>query len=77
MVAAAGGSGRRLVPVRLIEEQHAAETRQELPPPAPPSAPSLAKPVSMESEFPDGVGVRVDETVSQAALRRMVADLRG
>ena len=78
MAVAGSGSALRLVPVRLIEEQHAAETRQELPRPAPPSAPrAAAKPASMEIEFPGGVRVRVDETVSQAALRRMVAVLRG
>ncbi len=38
---------------------------------------AAAKPASMEIEFPGGVRVRVDETVSQAALRRMVAVLRG
>ena len=72
------GSALRLVPVRLVEEQHSAETRQELPRPTPPPVPTAAaKPALMEIEFPGGVRVRVDETVSQAALRRMVAVLRG
>ena len=76
--AAATGSALRLVPIRLVEERHAAETRQELSRPARPPAPeAAAKPASMEIEFPGGVRVRVDETVSQAALRRMVAVLRG
>ena len=68
------GSALRLVPVRLVEEQRSAEARQEPPRPVLPSA---AKPASMEIEFPGGVRVRVDETISQAALRRMVAVLRG
>ena len=78
MAVAGSGSTLRLVPVRLVEEQHSAETRQDPPPPAPPAAPrAAAKPALMEIEFPGGVRVRVDETVSQAALRRMVAVLRG
>lgn len=77
--AAAGtGSALRLVPVRLVEATRAAETEQELPPPVfTPASRATAKPASMEIEFPGGVRVRVDETVSQAALRRMVAVLRG
>ena len=72
--AAGGGPALRLVPVRLVEEQRSAKARQEPPRPVLPLA---AKPASMEIEFPGGVRVRVDETVSQAALRRMVAVLRG
>ena len=78
--AAAAGTGAtlRLAPVRLVEEQHLAGTQQELPPPAPaPVTRAATKPASMEIEFPGGVRVRVDETVSQAALRRMVAVLGG
>ena len=69
--AAAGtGSALRLVPVRLVEAPRAAETQQELLPPVPvPASGSARKPASMEIEFPGGVRVRVDETVSQAALR--------
>ena len=75
---AATGSGLRLVPVRLVEEQHPAKGRPELPRSAAALAPSAAsKPASMEIEFPGGIRVRVDETISQAALRRMVAILRG
>ncbi|WP_419731106.1 IS66-like element accessory protein TnpA [Lichenicola sp.] len=64
-VAARTGSALRLVPVRVVEEQHPAETQQEPPRPARPSAPRpVAKPALMEIEFPGGVRVRVDETVS-------------
>ncbi|MGI4939965.1 MAG: IS66-like element accessory protein TnpA [Janthinobacterium lividum] len=76
--AASTGSALRLVPVRLVEEPRAVEKQSPLPKPASATAPKvLAKPASMEIEFPGGVRVRVDETVSQAALRRMVAVLRG
>ncbi len=76
--AASAGSALRLVPVRLVEEPRAVEKQPPLPKPATaPAARVVAKPASMEIEFPGGVRVRVDETVSQAALRRMVAVLRG
>ncbi|MGI4946157.1 MAG: IS66-like element accessory protein TnpA [Janthinobacterium lividum] len=77
--AAAGtGSALRLVPVRLVEEQPPAKRQLEPPRSAPaPALRAAAKPAAMEIEFPGGVRVRVDETVSQAALRRMVAVLRG
>lgn len=76
--AAGTGSALRLVPVCLVEEPRVTKTQQELPRPAPAAAPrAAAKPASMEIEFPGGVRVRVDESVSQAALRRMVAVLRG
>jgi hypothetical protein len=66
----------RLVPVRLVEEQPPTERRVD-PRRSAPAPKEAAKPASMEIEFPGGVRVRVDETVSQAALRRMVAVLRG
>ena len=71
---AGSGSALRLVPVRLGDGQRSAETRQGLPRPTPPMVPTAAaKPASIEIEIPGGVRLQVDETVSQAALRRMVA----
>ena len=76
--AAGSGPGLRLVPVRLVEEARAIEARQAPPRPvsSPPSR-TAAGPGTMEIEFPGGVRVRVDERIGQAALRRMVAVLRG
>lgn len=70
------GSALRLVPVQLVDEPRAAERQpnQSRPTPTPKAS---AKPALIEIEFPGGVCVRVDETVNQAALRRVVAVLRG
>lgn len=78
-IAAAGtGSRLQLVPVHCVDEPRATRRRQGLSQPASASPPNVAtKAASIEIEFPGGVRVRVDETVNQAALRRIVAVLRG
>ncbi|NPD70131.1 transposase [Lichenicola cladoniae] len=72
------GSALRLVPVHLVDEPRAAEKQPDQSRPVPPPTPKAStKPALIEIEFPGGVCVRVDETVNQAALRRIVAVLRG
>jgi transposase len=72
------GSALRLVPVQLAGEPRAAERQpSQLRPTPPPTPKASAKPALIEIELPGGVCVRVDETVNQAALRRVVAVLRG
>jgi transposase len=66
-----------LLPARVMAEPRQGSMRCQEP-----AAPMLAtdtsnKPASIEIEFADGVRIRVDETISQAALRRVVAVLRG
>ncbi len=67
------GSAVRLVPVRITEprepEKRAAPARA--------SAPMARHPGLIEIELAGGVRVRVDGDVSLAALRRVVAALRG
>jgi transposase len=74
------GSALRLVPVCLVEEPHAAGRQLNQSHPSTPPTPTpkaSAKAALIEIELPGGVCVRVDETVNQAALRRIVAVLRG
>ena len=76
------GSALRLVPVCLVEEPHAAgrqlnQSHPSTPPTPTPTPKASAKAALIEIELPGGVCVRVDETVNQAALRRIVAVLRG
>ncbi|MGI4747458.1 MAG: hypothetical protein ACRYFY_15655, partial [Janthinobacterium lividum] len=72
------GSALRLVPVRLVDEPYTAAKQpnlvRQVPPPTPKAPAKLAL---IEIEFPGGVCVRVDDTVNEAALRRIVAVLRG
>jgi len=71
-----GGSSLELVPVRVVDETRVVEKPSDNQSPAP-SVETPRKSASIEIEFAGGVRVRVDETVSQAALRRVVAVLRG
>jgi transposase len=78
MAAAGTGSRLQLVPVHLVDEPRTTRRRQVLSQPASVPPPNtVTKAASIEIEFPGGVRVRVDETVNQAALRRIVAVLRG
>ena len=72
------GSALRLVPVRLVDEPQTdrKHPNQSLPT-TPPTPKASAKPALIEIELPGGVCGRVNETVNQAALRRIVAVLRG
>ena len=71
--AAGAGSAVRLLPVRITEprepEKRAAPARA--------SAPAARRSGLIEIELDGGVRVRVDGDVSLAALRRVVAALRG
>ena len=70
---AAGGGAERLFPVRL------ADAFEETPAPAlPPSRPAAARRAgSIEIELAGDVRVRIDESVSAVALRRVLSVLRG
>jgi transposase len=71
--AAAGVSAVRMFPVRI-----AGAADETWPPALPPAHPAGARRGgSIEIELAGGVRVRVDETVSVAALRRVPSVLRG
>lgn len=70
---AGAGSAVRLLPVRITEPREP----EKRPAPARTSAPAARRSGLIEIELDGGVRVRVDGDVSLAALRRVVAALRG
>lgn len=72
--AATGDGGAGLLPVRIVNERAPAPPAQRTPAP---SSPVLPPSGVIEIEFAGGVRVRVGEAVSVAALRRVLAVLRG
>ena len=61
------------VPVRVA----VADRRDKMLPEPEPTPPLSRKAAAIEIELPDGIQVRVGEEVSLAALRRVLAALRG
>lgn len=66
-----------LLPARVTAEPRQGSMRHEEPAASMSAADTPNRPASIEIEFADGVRIRVGETISQAALRRVVAVLRG
>lgn len=65
------GAAVRLLPVRVREPRLGKEAAEE------PKSTASNRPGLIEIEFADGIRVRVDGEASLAALRRVVAALRG